>query len=334
MASVVKFRREEGSEFTLVPFSGAAIKLLDLKRAIVEAKFGTTSSSDFDFVIKDVNGKEYVADDELVPRDSSVMWRRVRCKTSVGLLTRLKAPKRFEGSRGRPAPAQSHSTHANSHDYQLPMQEEEEFVPIVRSAPTSVPAPVPPSAAVPVDVPAPAPPSAPMPTATVKSESLPLAEAAAKSESEADTAGLAEDHVHSSEVAAKLAALHAQSSVAGAGGNAGTAGYQGYSSYGRFGNIQCLRCSEWGHNIKQCPTLGDPKYDAGDAHKTNNLPKVLRHTVDSLEGLDLTNKKVTPNEDGTFEIVAISSAGLKALARAGYVIKLYVLITAGNMAVV
>ncbi len=210
------------------------------------------------------------------------------------------------------------------------MQEEEEFVPIVRSAPTSaptsVPAPVPPSA--PIPVPAPAPPSAPMPTATVKSEPLPLAEV------ESDTVGLAEDHVHNSEVAAKLAALHAQNSVAGAGGNAGAAGYQGYSSYGRFGNIQCLRCAEWGHNIKLCPTLGDPKYDAGDAHKTNNLPKALRHTVETLEGLDLTNKKVTTNEDGTFEIVAISSAGLKALARAGYVIKLYVLITAGNMAMV
>ena len=85
--------------------------------------------------------------------------------------------------------------------------------------------------------------------------------------------------------------------------------------------MPCARCGEWGHRDKMCPTIGDPKYDPIEYQRTGNLPKAVRQTVDSLDGLDLTNKTVTTNEDGTYDIVAASSAGLKAIMRDGAVFK-------------
>ena len=44
MTSTVRFRMQQGSEFTVVSFSGAEIKLLELKRAIVDKKYAGESN--------------------------------------------------------------------------------------------------------------------------------------------------------------------------------------------------------------------------------------------------------------------------------------------------
>ncbi len=58
MSSAVSFRLHSGSELSQVHFDGNGIKLLELKRAIVDLKFKVGSSSlDYELNIKDDNGK-------------------------------------------------------------------------------------------------------------------------------------------------------------------------------------------------------------------------------------------------------------------------------------
>ena len=84
----------------------------------------------------------------------------------------------------------------------------------------------------------------------------------------------------------------------------------------------CTRCGDAGHLNKYCPTIGDPKCDPVEHSRIANIPKALRTTVDTLDGIDMTNKTAIQNEDGTYDIVSASASGLKALARDGCVQKL------------
>jgi hypothetical protein len=52
----------------------------------------------------------------------------------------------------------------------------------------------------------------------------------------------------------------------------------------------CSRCGKSGHNVKYCPTNGDPNFDP--EIRLLNIPKVSRRKVASLEGIDISNKKV------------------------------------------
>lgn len=68
------------------------------------------------------------------------------------------------------------------------------------------------------------------------------------------------------------------------GRGGGGRGYSGPNSY------SCTRCGLKGHQMKFCPTIGDPKYDTDN--RLVNIPKNTILTVDNLDGIDTTNKMV------------------------------------------
>ncbi len=75
------------------------------------------------------------------------------------------------------------------------------------------------------------------------------------------------------------------------------------------GGYACTRCGKTGHNMKYCPTNGDPAFDP--EIRLMNIPKNSKRRVASLEGVDTNNKTVVENSDGTFEI--FESSGLEKL---------------------
>jgi len=75
----------------------------------------------------------------------------------------------------------------------------------------------------------------------------------------------------------------------------------------------CSRCGNSGHVFRYCPTIGDPNYDPAEYNRIANIPKLLRNTVDSIDGIDMTNKTAIKNSDGTYDIVLASQSGLKTL---------------------
>ena len=283
MSSSLSFymQQNKAKEQTKLTFNGAGIKLLELKKRVVDLKYSSNVGADFDFNVKDANGKKYTGDDELVPKDSVVSVQRVPVRNHLGLLARIRGDLRGNPNR-------------RGHDeIVMPMQEEEDDAPLIRQAP-------------------------------VKQEPV--------KEEEAEP--VEEEEEEEDEVAAGLEALQALEGEAattytgtgltafgtaywstqrGAPTGGGPGGGGGYS----HSNMQCTRCGEWGHNPKMCMTVGDPAYDP--VQIGGKLPKALRTTVESLEGIDTTNKTVIANDDGTFDLVGASSAGLKALQRDGYV---------------
>lgn len=87
--SVVHFRMHHGKDSEQITFSGNGIKLLDLKKEIVDKK-KITGTLDFDLKIVDEQNKEYVDDDEIVPKNASVVVRRVPAKSAkAGLMARI-----------------------------------------------------------------------------------------------------------------------------------------------------------------------------------------------------------------------------------------------------
>ncbi len=56
--SVINFRMHHGKDYEQIPFSGNGIKLLDLKKEVLDRK-KINRSLDFDLNIVDENGKGY-----------------------------------------------------------------------------------------------------------------------------------------------------------------------------------------------------------------------------------------------------------------------------------
>ena len=132
------------------------------------------------------------------------------------------------------------------------------------------------------------------------------------------------------DVSKGLEALQQQEEGAESGGSGsyraggpGRGGMSGRGGMGGRGSMICTRCGESGHLNKYCPTVGDPKYDPVEHSRIANIPRALRTTVDTLDGIDMTNKTAIQNEDGTYDIVSASASGLKALARDGCVLSFY-----------
>jgi hypothetical protein len=110
-------------------FGGNGIRLLDLKREIIERK-NISGSLDFDLKIVDESGRVYENDDEYVPKNSSVVVRRMPAKNAAtSLISRLKSSKP-----GQPQPTKSGS------EILMPMKVE--AAPEMVEAPAPVPAPV------------------------------------------------------------------------------------------------------------------------------------------------------------------------------------------------
>jgi protein MPE1 len=81
--SVVNFRMHHGNTHEQVTFSGNWIKLLDLKKEILDKK-KISGSLDFDLkIVDEKTSKEYKEDDETVPKNSTVVVKRIPSKNSL-----------------------------------------------------------------------------------------------------------------------------------------------------------------------------------------------------------------------------------------------------------
>ena len=88
---------------------------------------------------------------------------------------------------------------------------------------------------------------------------------------------------------------------------------------GMVGERTCNRCGQSGHVHKFCPTIGNADYDPSEFTKMSNLPKSIKQTVNSIVGVDITNKVSIKNADGTFSIVSVSQRNLERLTQIGLV---------------
>ncbi|CAM9204044.1 unnamed protein product, partial [Scytosiphon promiscuus] len=91
MASTVKFKFKSAREYDVVSFPGTGIKLLDLKRAIVEQK-KLHQGMEFDLnIVNDRTKQEYKEDNAIVTKNTSVVVKRVPAHKSGGLLSKIRA---------------------------------------------------------------------------------------------------------------------------------------------------------------------------------------------------------------------------------------------------
>ena len=96
MSSSIQFRFSSSKTYEAVTFSGLMIKLLELKRAIVEKRNLDKGTSDFDLRISNAQTDEvYESDDVMVPKNTSVVVRRVPCTAETGLLAKLEGGARI-----------------------------------------------------------------------------------------------------------------------------------------------------------------------------------------------------------------------------------------------
>lgn len=112
MSSQVYFRLQYGKVLEPIEFTGPHIKLIDLKRAILEKK-NMKTGFDFDLKICDAenNSKVFEGDQTDVPKNTSVVVRRMPVPVGTGILSRLKA--------------HGHSSGVGSNEILLPTKAEE-----------------------------------------------------------------------------------------------------------------------------------------------------------------------------------------------------------------
>ena len=79
----------------------------------------------------------------------------------------------------------------------------------------------------------------------------------------------------------------------------------------------CPRCKKHGHHVKLCPTNGDAKYDLPQVKGMRNvhLPSAGRMIVKDLSAVDVANKLVVPNPDGTYTVFCALQSGQAQLER-------------------
>jgi hypothetical protein len=88
----IHFKFKSAKEFDTVTFPGTVIRVLDLKKAIVDKK-KLNKGLDFDLVITDAqSGKVYDDENTQLPRNTSVTVKRIPSQhPGSGLLARMKA---------------------------------------------------------------------------------------------------------------------------------------------------------------------------------------------------------------------------------------------------
>ena len=88
-------------------------------------------------------------------------------------------------------------------------------------------------------------------------------------------------------------------------------------------NYNCSLCGKVGHYPNKCPNFINQQGQLLDDNIPlhNNPTKKVALTVTSLDGIDIKNKTVIPNKDGTFDIIENSSEGLRRLAAIGDTVK-------------
>ena len=94
MSSQIQFRFQSSKTFDAITFSGLMIKLLELKRAIVEKRDLARGHLDFDLRVANAQTSEVYGDDNMmVPKNTSVVVSRVPASGQTGLLARLESGK-------------------------------------------------------------------------------------------------------------------------------------------------------------------------------------------------------------------------------------------------
>ena len=91
MSSVVHFKMASKRAPSTIKFAGNQIRLLDLQRLIMEHQ-NMKQGMDFDLIISDADNssKIFSGDDTYIPKNSSVVVKRVPKSKGTGLLHRLK----------------------------------------------------------------------------------------------------------------------------------------------------------------------------------------------------------------------------------------------------
>lgn len=100
----IHFKFKSAKEFDTVTFAGTVIRVLDLKKAIIEKK-KLNKGLDFDLVITDAqNGKVYDDENMQLPRNTSVTVKRIPSQQpGSGLLARMKAEAAAAAAAAAPA---------------------------------------------------------------------------------------------------------------------------------------------------------------------------------------------------------------------------------------
>eukprot|EP00644_Phytophthora_capsici_P008347 jgi/Phyca11/567732/estExt2_Genewise1.C_PHYCAscaffold_260236 len=292
----IHFKFKSAKEFDTVTFPGAVIRVLDLKKAIVDKK-KLAKGLDFDLVITDAqNGKIYDDENTQLPRNTSVTVKRIPSQQpGSGLLARMKQEAAVAA-----AAAAAAAIHASP--------------PV---APMAGPSPV-----LPVGIT----PTQPMATLALNTGD----EAAGAQTMEDEMAALQSIHEQAEDMrGSRLGnktwtassgsnANHVMNCYAanGPGGEAGGrgagAGGRGFGRGGRGGdfagrggmmngrggrgagpggpagpnllgnppaNYVCYRCGTPGHYIQNCPTNGDPEFDQHRVKKKTGIPKSFMKAV-------------------------------------------------------
>jgi hypothetical protein len=88
----IHFKFKSAKDFDTITFAGTSIRLIDLKKSIVEKK-KLNKGLDFDLVITDAqSGRVYEDENKQLPRNTSVTVKRIpSLQPGSGLLARLKA---------------------------------------------------------------------------------------------------------------------------------------------------------------------------------------------------------------------------------------------------
>lgn len=292
----IHFKFKSAKEFDTVTFPGAVIRVLDLKKAIVDKK-KLAKGLDFDLVITDAqNGKIYDDENTQLPRNTSVTVKRIPSQQpGSGLLARMKQEAAVAA-----AAAAAAAIHASP--------------PV---APMAGPSPV-----LPVGIT----PTQPMATLALNTGD----EAAGAQTMEDEMAALQSIHEQAEDMrgsrlgnktwtassgsnANHVMNYYAANGPGGeAGGRGAGAGGRGFGRGGRGGdfagrggmmngrggrgagpggpagpnllgnppaNYVCYRCGTPGHYIQNCPTNGDPEFDQHRVKKKTGIPKSFMKAV-------------------------------------------------------
>ena len=96
MASSVSFRTQHMTQLESVFFPGNSIRVLDLKKEVLERK-NMTGGLDFDLQIKDDTGKIWSDDNELIPKNSILIVKRIPVtKESNSLFSKIRGSQVYD----------------------------------------------------------------------------------------------------------------------------------------------------------------------------------------------------------------------------------------------
>ncbi|KAG6970832.1 hypothetical protein JG687_00002407 [Phytophthora cactorum] len=244
----IHFKFKSAKEFDTVTFPGAVIRVLDLKKAIVDKK-KLAKGLDFDLVITDAqNGKVYDDENTQLPRNTSVTVKRIPSQQpGSGLLARMKQEAAVAA-----AAAAAAAIHASP--------------PV---APMAGPSPVLPVGATPTQ-----PGSNANHVMNYYSANGPGGEAGGRGGG-AGGRGFVRGG-RGGDFGGRGGMMNGR----GGGRGAGPGGPVGPNLLGNPPpNYVCYRCGTPGHYIQNCPTNGDPEFDQHRVKKKTGIPKSFMKAV-------------------------------------------------------